>query len=71
MLRLNKNKEFINPYSINDKVEFLDYRGIWVKGVIIDFKITNYIYKAVIKCKNINCRNHYVCVCSIYLRKLL
>ena len=27
MLRLNKNQEFFNPYSINDNVEFFNYLG--------------------------------------------
>jgi hypothetical protein len=69
MLRLNKNEEFINPYNINEEVEFFNYQGKWVKGVIVDFKITDYVYKAVIKCENKECRFHYVCICSFYLRK--
>jgi hypothetical protein len=59
-----------NPYNVNDKVEFYNKFGVWVKGVIIDFKITPYTLKAVIKCKeNKCCRYHYICVCSLYLRK--
>jgi hypothetical protein len=69
MLRL-KNIKNPNPYSIGETVEFLNRYGYWVKGVIVDFKITDFVYKAVIKCKeNKCCRKHYICICSLYLRK--
>jgi hypothetical protein len=70
MLRLNKIEKFNNPYNIGDKVEFLNYQGKWVKGIIIDFMVTYYVYKAIVKCENKNCRFHYICICSLYLRKV-
>lgn len=68
MLRLRNI--FIYEYFINDKVEFFNKYGIWVKGVVIGFKVTDYVYKAVIKCENKNCKFHYICICSTYLRKI-
>lgn len=71
MLRL-KNTKNINPYFIGEKIEFFNRYGKWVKGEIIDFRITDYVYKAVIKCEeNKCCRNHYICICSLYLRKVV
>lgn len=70
MLRLNKIKNFSYGYNVGDKVEFYTNKGFWVKGEIIDFKITDYVYKAVIKCETKNCKFHYVCICSTYLRRL-
>jgi len=70
MLRLKKiGEQFNNPYNVGDKVEFFNYQGKWVKGEIIDFKITDYVYKAIIKCENKKCMFHYICICSFYLRK--
>jgi hypothetical protein len=69
MLRL-KNIKNINPYFVGEKIEFLNKNRIWIKGEIIDFKVTGYVYKAIIKCEeNKKCRNHYICICSLYLRK--
>ena len=68
-MRLKEN--FKNPYSIGEKIEFFNSYGYWVKGEIIDFKITDYVYKAIIKCEqNKCCMKHYICVCSLYLRKI-
>jgi hypothetical protein len=67
MLRLKDS--FKNPYNIGDNIEFYNKYGIWVKGVIIDFKVNYYVFKAIIKCNEKNCRFHYICVCSTYLRK--
>jgi hypothetical protein len=68
MLRLKEG--FKNQYNISDKVEFYNNKKIWVEGVIVDFKINNYVFKAIIKCKNKNCKFHYVCICSLFLRKI-
>jgi hypothetical protein len=72
MLRLNKTfKNGVNnPYKIGDKVEFFNENKVWIKGIIIDFKITEFVYKAVIKCENKYCRKHYICICSFYLRRI-
>ena len=67
MLRLKDS--FKNPYNIGDNIEFYNKYGIWVKGVIIYFKVNYYVFKAIIKCNEKNCRFHYICVCSTYLRK--
>jgi len=70
MLRLKKlGENFKNPYNIGDKIEFFTSKNIWIEGLIIDFLVTDYYYKAVIKCKNNYCKFHYVCICSLYLRK--
>jgi hypothetical protein len=71
MLRLLKNEGKINnPYNIGDEVEFYNRYGVWEKGFIVDFEITDYVYKAVIKCYNNFCyRFHYKCICSNHLRK--
>jgi len=67
MLRLKEG--FNNPYKIGDKIDFFNSYGYWVKGVIVGFKINNYVYKAIIKCnENKCCHYHYVCICSNYLR---
>jgi hypothetical protein len=69
MLRLKETVK--NPYSIGDEIEFYNKYGKWIKGFIIDFKVNNYVFKAVIKCcENKCCRFHYVCICSNYLRKV-
>lgn len=71
MLRLKDIKN-PNPYSIGEDVEFKNRYGEWVKGFIIDFKITDYVYKAVVRCYNNKCcRFHYICVCSTHLRKVI
>ena len=68
MLRLKET--VYNIYKIGDSVEFFNKKKIWVKDVIVGFKINYYVYKAIIKCdENSCCRFHYVCVCSNYLRK--
>lgn len=58
-----------NPYKIGDKIEFYNKYGVWVKGKIIDFKKTPFLYKAIIECEEKNCKFHYICICSIYLKK--
>lgn len=69
MLRLKEG--FENPYNIGDNIEFYNSYGRWIKGVIIDFKINDYVFKAVIKCdESTYCKLHYICICSTYLRKV-
>jgi hypothetical protein len=69
MLRLKDN--LTNYYDIYDNVEFYNRYGVWVKGKIIGFKINDYVYKAIIKCNdNKCCKLHYVCICSLFLRKV-
>lgn len=71
MLRLKKLENFNNPYNIGDKVEFYSIAyDKWIKGIIVGFEINNYIYQAVIKCENKYCKFHYICICSLYLRKI-
>jgi hypothetical protein len=68
LLRL---KEIVkNPYEVGDVVEFYNSYGKWISGIITDFKINDYVYKAIIKCYESKCcRLHYICIYSTYLRK--
>ena len=65
---------FNNPekckYKIGDKVEFLNKDGIWVNAEIIGFNIKSNMFQAILKCDNKRCKKHFICVGSIYLRKI-
>lgn len=65
--RIDKLK---NIYKINDRVEFLNRYGQWIKGIIVDFNKKSNRYQAVIMCNNPDCKLHKICICSIHLRKV-
>jgi hypothetical protein len=73
-IRNNKHKylsEHLNEceYQVNDKVEFLNKKGIWVSGVVVGYNIKSNRFQVIIKCNNKKCKLHKVCIHSLYLRK--